>query len=726
MKLARDVRLQLLLVGLGMGLLQSCGSSSGQSAPAPAPVVTATQPANTVLCNNTSSTAAAVPCPLYTVAPEAYGAKGDGTTDDSKAIQSAIAAASAAGGGVVALRAVTYYAPGGLALAAGVHLRGLGCDFNGSPFGVYVRGTRLLGNNTNPGVYYLPAQFSSQPAEPAALAEGLYNAGVENLCIDSVTYGLEFGSLFNSGLFYGSDIQNVAVLNASVWGVYCENCSEFRVDTLYNFLLKQGGVGQMYFGASQRNYTNGNYTLQHLYADGGNYPGQRGIVFQARAGSQLNDVNVFDVQTSQIGYPGGQVQAAVMATGSANIQVANGTYFPVDMPVTFCTTANGNANGFVCNQTYFVVAQSGNTLQVGPAQRDAAIAATASAPVNVITYGWPGIEVSGYRAANDPNSGGVQSQIQSMTMEGVDDEGDGTTLFLAQQAHLTLGLNYMGGAGSQGTGYASEITARYMQGNYQANNQIVADTDQFSWSWYALGAQLTPALSGAAGLPQFLPQGIFTFPTGSPALNIAPQSLTPSLITQSLYSASQGYNPVTYPGVALGQKTQAVNFNGGMTLGSANTGSVVFATSDTKTVALPVLDGQAPLANANTWAGAPYEIVNGGTGLITITAASGQYFNRNSSLTVGGLPTLAMLPFVTLTLRAHFDGAASFWEIVSMTPALTKFSAAGVPLPACVASLSGQSAIVADASAPTYNGVYASGGTLQVPVYCDGTHWTTH
>src|SRR5215472_4776444 len=170
MKLARDVRLQLLLVGLGMGL-QSCGSNSGQSAPAPAPVVTATQPANTVLCNNTSSTAAAVPCPLYTVSPEVYGAKGDGTTDDSKAIQSAIAATSAAGGGVVALRAVTYYAPGGLALAAGVHLRGLGCDFNGSPFGVYVSGTRLLGNNTNPGVYYLPAQFSSQPAEPAALAE---------------------------------------------------------------------------------------------------------------------------------------------------------------------------------------------------------------------------------------------------------------------------------------------------------------------------------------------------------------------------------------------------------------------------------------------------------------------------------------------------------------------------------------------------------------------------
>src|SRR5262249_40109561 len=155
-------------------------------------------------------------------------------------------------------------------------------------------------------------------------------------------------------------------------------------------------------------------------------------------------------------------------------------------------------------------------------------------------------------------------------------------------------------------------------------------------------------------------------------------------------------------------------------------GSIVFATNDSKNVTLPPLDGQAPLANANTWAGAPYEIVNGGTGLITVTAAAGQYFNRNSSLTVAGLPGIGLLPFVTLTVRAHFDGAASFWEIVSLTPALSRFSAAGVPLPACGASLSGQSAIVSDAVSPTYNGAYKSGGTVQVPVYCDGTAWTTH
>jgi len=176
----------------------------------------------------------------------------------------------------------------------------------------------------------------------------------------------------------------------------------------------------------------------------------------------------------------------------------------------------------------------------------------------------------------------------------------------------------------------------------------------------------------------------------------------------------------------MGQKTQAVTFNGPFTLGSAFTGSLVFATNDSKTITLPTLDGNAPLTNANTWAGTPYEIINGGKGLITITTASGQYFNRNSAMAVGGVSSIGVLPYSTLTLRAHYDGSVSFWEIVSLTPSLFNFSASGVPLPKCGAALMGQGASVSDATSPTYNGSYTGGGTVQVPVYCNGTTWTTH
>ncbi len=735
MKMTKRMLASALGLSLALGTLESCGgdvgtggisASSAATLSASASSASTNTSANTVPCNSTSSAAPATPCPLYTISPEAYGALGDGVTNDTAAIQAAINAAASAGGGVVALRAVTYYIPGGLTLASGAHIRGLGCDYSGPPnFGVYSKGTRLLGNNTNPGVSYIPGTYGSQPTLNQALAEGLYNAGVENLCIDSTTYGLEFGSLFNSGLFYGSNIQNVAVMNASVWGVYCENCTEFAGDTIYNFFLKKGAVGQMYFGVSQRNYVNGNYGLDHLYADGGSYAGQRGIVFQAHAGSGLNDVNVFDIQVSQIGYTGGIIQAATMSSGSPKITVTNGSYFPVDMPVTICTNANGNANGFVCNQTYFVVSQSGNTIQVARAQRDAAITPSGNATTNVITYGWPAIEVSAYRAANDPHSDGIQSLIQGMTMEGVDIEGVGTTLFLAQQAHLSLGLNFNGGAGLQGTAFASVLTARYMEGDYRSNNPVVVDTDQFSNSWYVDGAQLSDSTL-SNGAPQYLPQGFFTYSTGYPVMNIASASTLPTLVNQNLYSSSEGYNPGTYPGIAMGQKTQAIIFNGPFTLGSFFTGSLVFATNDSKTITLPTLDGTAPLTNANTWAGTPYEIINGGKGLITIATAPGQYFNRNSINAVGGVSSIGILPYATLTLRAHYDGAVSFWEIVGLSPSLFNFSVSGVPLPKCSPALLGQSASVSDSSSPTYNGPYTGGGTVQVPVYCNGTVWTTH
>ena len=53
-------------------------------------------------------------------------------------------------------------------------------------------------------------------------------------------------------------------------------------------------------------------------------------------------------------------------------------------------------------------------------------------------------------------------------------------------------------------------------------------------------------------------------------------------------------------------------------------------------------------------------------------------------------------------------------------------TAAGVALPACGGTYRGAMAVVSDATAPTYNGTYVSGGAVTVPVFCDGTNWKTH
>lgn len=47
-------------------------------------------------------------------------------------------------------------------------------------------------------------------------------------------------------------------------------------------------------------------------------------------------------------------------------------------------------------------------------------------------------------------------------------------------------------------------------------------------------------------------------------------------------------------------------------------------------------------------------------------------------------------------------------------------------LPACNSGTTGASAYVTDATSPTYNGALTGGGTVKVPVACNGSSWTSH
>ena len=83
----------------------------------------------------------------------------------------------------------------------------------------------------------------------------------------------------------------------------------------------------------------------------------------------------------------------------------------------------------------------------------------------------------------------------------------------------------------------------------------------------------------------------------------------------------------------------------------------------------------------------------------------------------------------------NYSGSAlaKFWtNSVEMVAPLTidgNLTLAGstvANLPTCTTALRGTLRAVTDATAPTYNGTLTGGGSVAVPVYCNGTTWTAH
>ncbi len=102
---------------------------------------------------------------------------------------------------------------------------------------------------------------------------------------------------------------------------------------------------------------------------------------------------------------------------------------------------------------------------------------------------------------------------------------------------------------------------------------------------------------------------------------------------------------------------------------------------------------------------------NGGTSYLTVgsdntgnptLAAASSASNSNVKLVAKGTGTINI---------------ASPLQLPSTTVAL---------LPTCNSAISGSLYSVTDASAPAYNGALTGGGSVRVPVFCNGTAWTAH
>ncbi|BAS16561.1 conserved hypothetical protein [Arthrobacter sp. Hiyo8] len=172
---------------------------------------------------------------------KAYGAKGDGSTDDASAIQAAIdaanngggIAANTAGGGVVWFPTGTYIVGTTLTLYGGTHLRGTGPGgdvFSDTDANLPFRGTALKlksGANTD---LVKTANFAALTGVSSPSAYSTPNRfGVYDMTLDGNKAGNSSGDILK---IYGRSfwLQNLVIQNGAARGLYTEYGSSSGYD----------------------------------------------------------------------------------------------------------------------------------------------------------------------------------------------------------------------------------------------------------------------------------------------------------------------------------------------------------------------------------------------------------------------------------------------------------------------------------------------------------------
>lgn len=627
------------------------------------------------------------------------GIAGDGTTDDSAAINAACLSLFNAGGGTLVFDAKTYYIPSGIKAYAGVRLQGQNYRLTQNSLSDswgYVSGTRLKGNNTNPGYYgncngWFPrlAQQTSQPTVTNVIAQGLMNIGCDGILFDSVTHGCRFGSLYNTGAFYNSSFTNLACTNFTTWGFYFENTtsSMFKSLNVYNSLANASG--SIYFGSSQTAYNAGVLDINKLECypnNSGSSQNIRGIVAQARAGAQFNAVQINSATVSN----GGNVkvsQAATMANASATITVTDGTKFPRDIPVTVSATANG----FTVNQTYFVIKNgvadglSANQVQLSNTQAGAAVPATGSTAVNLVTMGYPILEVCGRNSTSDfptaqdlveiPSLSATTSlasqsgQVKGFSGIKIYPEGLATCCVLWQAAGADMEMSgaITGSPGTKGTTFASHLCVRSNSGAASSGRfgivdqieALVYDADSTS---SGSGLFCSGAIVASGGFIQSPIVGFYNDNTGVPVFNLTDShnSTTP---TFKNILPSDNLRCMTYPAAGIGQRQELINYVGATyTLDSTHIGTMVFTNATPGTWVFPNVNGATAAGTSGSWIGTEFEFVNAGGAALTLNSFNAtQSFNKVSS----GKTSYSLAAGGTMKVRICTDGTNAFLAVIA-------------------------------------------------------------
>lgn len=566
---------------------------------------------------------------VYPVAPTGVAAT------DTAAVTAAAHASAAAGGGTVQLRPGTYKLSAPLPVLPGVHYEGvepvlIPSDttdgiYLGDMDWTYGGGTVIQGDGTF-------AAFEANGVDQDEVAEEIgatqiSSAGIHNVGIENVTYGVRVGATNIMGLLW-STLRNVYVRAASQWGIALTNFQHCTFDNIRTCLSQNG----QYYGNRLPKLTLmcGNSVFGELYTfiprDGRDARLCRGIVFEAAGTSaQLNEITVTRAQANQMSREK-LTAAATLTSGSANLTVPDGTKFAVGMPV---VPAN-SVGGFTAAQCYVVASVNGNTITLANDRASTVITANAGGTLNLESYGFPCVEVVRANAGANVRS----SRFHMLDMEGASSAAlyvDGAELCEFSVAEVpTTGNIHHGVVGR---------SARWCQ----FSSPVAAPTDFDANSASCLWIGQRGPIVGRELAGMWL-DGI----TGARMLAIGGGQTNQA--RGDLHTRMGGY---LYPEAGIGERIFPRDTT--ITFGGFNQGDVVFASASNVTMTLPtiVTDTNPNTSNIGLW----FDIYNVGTGTITLNTSSSQTYNK-----VAGLVSTTITPGASLKVVAAKDnGGGLLW-----------------------------------------------------------------
>lgn len=558
------------------------------------------------------------------------------STPTGAAIKTALDSAYAAGGGIVRLLPITYTLTEPLPIYSGVWLMGEGATINPSTYAIS-GGTILVGDGTFAAFEYNAFDLGSNLTNAQIKAGLLNNIRIESLGIKNFTFGLHFGGLYNPA-FMHSIFRNLVITNCTDWAVYAEN---FGYSFFENIVSRFCNNGQWYCGSAGANYNFGNSNFRRVFNEMGSGGTPRGIVFCSRGtSSAFNDLIVQDVQSNS-NY-GSTTQAATMSNGIADITITDGTKFQLGMPVTVSATANG----FTQNRIYFVSSVIGNVIQLANTSGyGTAISATGSSAVNIVTYGWPALEIAAFDSS---------ASVQSSSFASIDVEGNSTCRALIQKANVTLDFATIGGV--QGSNCAALVCAR------DGSAAVMRATSPMNFDIDSASASGTQYLGGSVSddqavypFIQFPPSGTWYSRKRSRwTFNIA-RTLAGEY--GSLMSRTMSGQDFIQPAIGLGQRV-GYSASTSLSLSGAHVGAIAFTGSSAGTWTLPTISGLP--TDSNTQVGCIYEISNSSASTLTVNTGGSQTFSRQA-----GKTSYSVAAGGSLCIRAQYDGTAWFWQVLA-------------------------------------------------------------